>query len=402
MTGPITGLPDPEKIRGRWFLDRLTSLIERLGIFCCLSFSDRTRDPCPTACQKEKADDRNPHRCCHPAHNACPCRLSNRDAPVTAVSARIAPRQSREASPDDHRVTHKEKPRKPGFYPWWFEEAYARYPRSYITVVVGASILWFLFMLWMSVRIGEGGPPEADNLPLDFFTYAPTIAISVCLCLQLLALPYLLSRLRTVFDDLIPESNDPCEDAGICLPLYNFSSRCRWFYVGGGLLMLPLLAILLAKVWNAFDRVEHTQIAWVLDVSNTFMVLLQVYLLLVNIWILIVMAWVLHRLRSRGIIDKLDKNPHSPDRMGGLGPLHEVLTYFLSVYFASMVWLIVWYIATEPPAPKMLIILAYLGLGLALLYYGFRSVHRLYWHGSRTRSGRSASGSMATMPGSIR
>lgn len=226
----------------------------------------------------------------------------------------------------------------------------------------------------------------------DNLTIASVFFTALGFVIPLTVMPRLIARLRSSFERLILRPDNWWENTGLCRKMIEFPADCSRFRWIRNLTLLVFIA-LFVFFRPHFYGIETNWYANLnglfFDIVNLIFLIVSVYFLAVNTWILIATARILSRLQKhRHIVEVLKIELNSPDRMGGLGPLRDILNLFLFVFFLSTGSLIVSEISPiSLLSLEMVIYSLLMGIGIFLFCYVFRASSHLVklWTACRIR-----------------
>jgi hypothetical protein len=216
--------------------------------------------------------------------------------------------------------------------------------------------------------------------PWSRSTIPIALAMGVCLTLQLIGIPWCLSQMREAF--LSPRSPEGNPARGFYQMLRSRLCNKTPFYATLAFVLLPFVALNILQIIRTggpqFFAAENTVIALLLDIFNTAVGYLLLYFLAVILWLLLVVGWTLNDAQGNPERSKVPVDILSPDRVGGLGPVQDMVRSLLTYYFIIVTLLIISYLSpTKIWSYEALFVIMLFIAGILFFFIGFKSVRNL-------------------------
>lgn len=254
----------------------------------------------------------------------------------------------------------------------YFERNLNRCRTTYLGASVAAGIVVVLLYWMFSLFVFW--------LPWDPFSISISVAMGLCISLQLIGIPWVLSQMREAFHYPVVPGGDQW---GSLTSLFK-EHLCdrRTCYTIVCFILLPFIFLNAVDIIRAggtpFFAAEHTVAALLLDVCNYGLGYVLLYLFALILWLLIVVASTLHDAQRAPERKEIPVDILDPDGVGGLGSIQALVRSLLTYYFIIVTLLIVSYLSpTQIWSYEALFVIALFIAGILFFFIGFGSIRTI-------------------------
>lgn len=217
-------------------------------------------------------------------------------------------------------------------------------------------------------------------LPWDISTISIAAAMGLCLCSQLIGIPWFLTRMREAFSD--PPSFDGSSPQELFLLFQNRLCTKVAFYVTAAFVLLPFIALNVLNFvqlgGTPFYVAEHTPAALLLDIFNILLGYSLLYFLAVILWMILIVAWTLQDAQGEPERMKVPVDILAPDGVGGLGSVQALVRSILTYYFFIVALLVISYLSpTRLWSYEAIFIIILFVAGILFFFLGFGAIRNL-------------------------